>query len=273
MLIIQKTPLKVVQERVSDLHFSESCDIIVSTDQERRLIMKYCISDIHGQKKALDAMLGRIEFKASDTLYILGDVIDRGNDGIAILQQIMQAPTMRLLLGNHELMMYRTLTADTAQDRMLYSIDWMHNGGSPTYAAFKRLDEQEQEQMLAFIARSPAELDITVAGQKYRLCHASPSCCYDRKSADREGMDMLEWLVWHRIYPEDKLPKAMQNKLVIFGHTPTRYFQSDKPQAVWHGEGRICIDCGAGAGAKANGRLACLRLDDMREFYVDVDEG
>ena len=38
----------------------------------------YVRSDVHGQYKAYTKMLKKIDLKAEDTLYILGDVIDRG---------------------------------------------------------------------------------------------------------------------------------------------------------------------------------------------------
>lgn len=37
------------------------------------------------------------------------------------------------------------------------------------------------------------------------------------------------------------------------------------PMSIWHGDGRIGIDCGA---CFAGGRLGCLRLDDLKEFYT-----
>ena len=41
----------------------------------------YVMSDIHGEVNRFHAMLEKIRFSADDTLYILGDVIDRGADG------------------------------------------------------------------------------------------------------------------------------------------------------------------------------------------------
>lgn len=67
--------------------------------------MTYVMSDIHGDLTGFQAMLEKINFSENDVLYILGDVIDRGLEGIAILQQIMATPNMVLLLGNHEHMM------------------------------------------------------------------------------------------------------------------------------------------------------------------------
>lgn len=38
----------------------------------------YVMSDIHGEADRFHAMLEKIHFSDDDTLYILGDVIDRG---------------------------------------------------------------------------------------------------------------------------------------------------------------------------------------------------
>ena len=40
--------------------------------------MYYAISDIHGRFDKYQEMLELIEFALRDTLYVLGDVIDRG---------------------------------------------------------------------------------------------------------------------------------------------------------------------------------------------------
>ena len=38
---------------------------------------------------------------------------------------------------------------------------------------------------------------------------------------------------------------------------------------IYHGNSRIGVDCGC---AYPEGRLACLRLDDMKEFYSEPEE-
>ena len=65
--------------------------------------------------------------------------------------------------------------------------------------------------------------------------------------------------------PDDKIPN---DKTVIFGHTPTEYYQDDIPLKIWHGGDKIGIDCGSGK-TRSSCRLACLRLDDMAEFYSE----
>ena len=42
----------------------------------------------------------------------------------------------------------------------------------------------------------------------------------------------------------------------------------NEPYQIFHGKGFICIDCGCGNLTNPYRRLACLRLEDMAEFYV-----
>ena len=64
--------------------------------------MVYIISDIHGRKDRFDDILKQINLTKNDTLYILGDVVDRNPDGIALLKYTMSKPNVKILIGNHE---------------------------------------------------------------------------------------------------------------------------------------------------------------------------
>ena len=78
----------------------------------------YAMSDIHGRYEKFNKMLEKIHFSDNDTLYILGDIIDRGEDGIKILADVMEKENVILLMGNHEYMMLNTF----------YSIKTSHCG-------------------------------------------------------------------------------------------------------------------------------------------------
>lgn len=62
--------------------------------------MVYAVSDLHGDLIMYNHIVNQL--KEDDTLYIVGDIIDRGNSGIAILQDVMKRPNVELLLGNRE---------------------------------------------------------------------------------------------------------------------------------------------------------------------------
>ena len=55
----------------------------------------YVMSDFHGRHDFFMRMLEKIDFSENDTLYILGDVADRGPDGIKTFMYIMDKPNTR----------------------------------------------------------------------------------------------------------------------------------------------------------------------------------
>ena len=72
----------------------------------------YVMGDIHGEADRFHAMLKKIQFSEDDILILLGDVIDRGPDGITLLLEIMDMSNVIMLLGNHEYMMLQYLSPD-----------------------------------------------------------------------------------------------------------------------------------------------------------------
>ena len=80
--------------------------------------MIYVMSDIHGNKRRFDSIMKQINLQTEDTLYVLGDVVDRHPHGGRILRQLMKMPNVQLILGNHEYMMLDAL------DRPFNEKDW-----------------------------------------------------------------------------------------------------------------------------------------------------
>jgi bis(5'-nucleosyl)-tetraphosphatase (symmetrical) len=65
----------------------------------------YLIGDVQGCDTALGRLLEKIAFSPSrDTLYLLGDLVNRGPDSDAVLRRVMSfGDSARSLLGNHDL--------------------------------------------------------------------------------------------------------------------------------------------------------------------------
>lgn len=215
--------------------------------------MIYCMADLHGEQDFFRQMLERIHFSDTDHLYLLGDVIDRGHGGVELLEQIMKAPNMTMLLGNHEQMCLRTLGPHNefgARDL------WRQNGGAATYRTLLyRCTPQKRNRILQFLSHLPDHLDLNVGSQHFYLVHGFPS-------------DDPHTRIWGRVEPDSVSPYP--NTICIVGHTPTVFLTGriDEDFSIWHGDGIINIDCGCGNLNVASRRLACLRLDDMAEFYV-----
>ena len=65
----------------------------------------YLIGDLQGCDQPLRRLLREIDFSASrDTLYLLGDLVNRGPDSLAVLRRLRDYGTSaQCLLGNHDL--------------------------------------------------------------------------------------------------------------------------------------------------------------------------
>lgn len=101
--------------------------------------MTYVMSDLHGMYDRFIAMLEKIDFSDSDELFIIGDIIDRGERPVDILEYVMDKPNITVLLGNHEVMardFLRRLTAEITDentasfdnDFLVELVIYKHNG-------------------------------------------------------------------------------------------------------------------------------------------------
>lgn len=242
--------------------------------------MIYVMSDIHGNKERFESVMKQIDLHPEDTLYVLGDVVDRNPYGIEILQTIMKMPNAKMLLGNHEYMMLNVLAGADCDDgdwKHSYWHDmrrlWFENGGRTTYQSIRLLTKEEIEEIKAYLKALPVNIDIEVNGQKYKLVHATDKNDFQESGLHDWYDNEIEYAVWKRWKPDEPTPT---DYIMVCGHTPTIHYQEDNPLKIWHGNNMIDIDCGAGfpkdqglSKIHLYGRLSCLRLDDMKEFYSE----
>lgn len=226
------------------------------------------MSDIHGKYDEYMAMLKQIgfdKFSRGDKLFILGDVIDRSSGGIQIMQHIMKnTDKIELLMGNHEKMMLDSLNDNNAMGL------WMYNGGYETLREYEKLSTLEQDQMRNFIASLKYSKTIQIGTKIYELVHASPLMSeeeirinmvhFPNWAINMDAKELMLWLPMEHRY-------ILGNKVVVFGHRCTKYYQRSKPYGIYKSRYMIGIDCGC-AYKDGNGRLGCLRLDDKKEFYI-----
>lgn len=231
----------------------------------------YVISDIHGQYDKFMELLKKISFRYSDTLYILGDVLDRGPHPIKTLFKLMEMPNVICLIGNHELMaldslkfMMQEITEESIKNldaEMLNGfLVWAeHNGGQTTINEFRALSRDEQNDVIEFLREFQVYEELNVGGKDYILVHAGLGGYYPGK--DIEDYSLKE-LVWDRAeYDIQYYP----DKYVITGHTPTQYILGNpRPGYIYKKNNHIAIDCGANI---PSGRLAAICLDTGEEFY------
>lgn len=232
--------------------------------------MTYVISDIHGEYEKYVEMLDKIRFTDGDTLYVLGDVVDRGERPMDVLLDMMSRANVFPIVGNHELMaldLLRELMVEITAENvathlnaelMNKLLEWQLNGGDATMKQFRKLTTDEREYVLEYLEEFvPYEL-VKVGNRKFLLVHSG----LGNFSPDRE-LDEYTFEELTYIRPDyDRRYFADDNLFIVGGHTPTLAI-SGKPE-IYKNNNNICIDCGA----TFDGKLACLCLDTMEEFYV-----
>ena len=218
--------------------------------------MIYAVSDLHGCYDQYRQLLDKLDLEEQDTLYVLGDALDRGPEGFQILSDMASRPQVVGLLGNHEAMALDALPG-------LLSL-WFSNGGESSLRDFLRLDKGQRQEVWAYMGSLPLYREVKAGGRDFLLVHGglghfSPSRPLENYSRDE--------IVWCR--PESNTV-YFPDRCVVLGHTPTQLLY----RAVGHGstQGRIYrtesfidIDCGC---VYPGGRLGCLCLDTMEEIYV-----
>ena len=233
--------------------------------------MIYVTSDIHGQYDMFIALLDKLKLKDSDTLYVLGDVVDRGPHGIKILQKLMTMPNVVCLVGNHELMaldslkfLVKEITDETINEMTEGSITniliWQRNGGGATINEIQSLDNESRQDIMDFLGDFSIYEELTIDGTDYLLVHAGLGNFSPDKDIEEYS---LKELVWDRAdYDITYYP----DKYVVTGHTPTQAIPGNpNPGYIYRKNNHIAIDCGA---FTENGRLAAICLNTGEEFYV-----
>lgn len=81
--------------------------------------MHYLVGDIQGCDAPLGRLLAKIDFSPSrDTLYLLGDLVNRGPASAAVLRRLMAyGDAAHCLLGNHDLSLLAVAHGDRAPHR------------------------------------------------------------------------------------------------------------------------------------------------------------
>lgn len=109
-------------------------------------------------------------------------------------------------------------------------------------------------------------------------------CVHAGVAVDDDGMilplngQLRETLVYDRNFKDEGFVLSENNKTVLFGHTPCSYangtgeFIKTPKAGIVSPEklsdySKIRLDCGV----FITGKLGALRLEDMREFYVEKD--
>lgn len=230
--------------------------------------MTYLMSDIHGEYDKFLDMLDEIGFDdEEDTLYILGDMIDRGEESVELLLDIADRPNVIPIMGNHEftaLYMLGELGDDMDIDSLpaekLAALGlWLEDGGKPTFDGIMKLSPEDRRFVKMFLEDLPLYEAVDSEDASYILVHSGiGNFDPDKKLSEYTA----EELAFTRVDPDTPCFDD-ESVFVVSGHTPTKLITGKNE--IYRSGNNICIDCGATFG----GRLGCLCLETDEEFYID----
>ena len=230
----------------------------------------YAVSDIHGEYDLFMELLDKICFSDRDTMYILGDILDRGPHPIRTVLKIMEMPNVICLVGNHELMALECLEflMQEITDDSIGGIDeaiignlltWQRNGSKPTIDEFHALNREMQMEVIEFLREFVIYEEVALNGKNYLLVHSGLGNYRQDKRIEEYS---LKELVWDRA---DYEIQYFPDRYVVTGHTPTQYIKDNPHKGrIFRKNNHIAIDCGA---AMPGGRLAAFCLETGEAFY------
>ena len=228
--------------------------------------MTYVVSNIHGDFDSFKALLQTISFKESDLMYILGDIVDYGEKSMELIEDISMRYNVYSIVGEHDYTALRMLSGfskmlDSGEtpdaDFITEMTAWCADGGQSTLTGFRALDDDMKEGAIDYLSDMALYEEVRVGGKNYVLVHAgirdfSPSLELDFCGPEDFFSE-----------PLDLTKKYYDDKTVIVGHVPTTEDNGGDGR-IFYGNGSIAIDCGAMRG----GKLACLCLDNGKEYYI-----
>ena len=120
----------------------------------------YLIGDVQGCDAPLQRLLDRIDFSPSrDTLYLLGDLVNRGPDSLAVLRRLMRyATSAQCLLGNHDLHLLAVANGARGLSR--------HDTLDAVLAA------PDRSELLDWLRQQRMALGVRHEGRNYLMVHA-----------------------------------------------------------------------------------------------------
>ena len=228
--------------------------------------MNYVIADVHGCYDKYLVMLEKIGFGEDDTLFFLGDAIDRGPDGIKVLFDLMSRKNVVPFFGNHEDMFYRVIRSIGRELTLDEKIDvegtmegWVnYEGGDSTWAAYCALPEETKQALLAWLETFKIYEELELNERRFLLAHAGLGRYAEGKTPED---CTAEEMIWERMdYDKVYLP----NVFIVTGHTPTERIDPAFSGQIIKKNNHIAIDCGVFFG----GTLGCICLETLEEFYV-----
>lgn len=213
----------------------------------------YAIGDIHGCSYALNECLNKCKFNnKTDTLIILGDIVDGGRKTKDVIDRILKIKNKILILGNHDEWCLNWMkTGDELPG-------WWHQGGYATSESYGH-DYENVPSSHVKLLESSVPYYIDEQNRIYVHGGFNPNLPIETQHVDDITWDrelMCQYAVLHEI------PKY---KHVFVGHTTTQLFDKRTDPLTMHNLTALDTGCGW------DGKLTIMNVDTFEYWQSDIN--
>ncbi|MGM9631467.1 MAG: metallophosphoesterase [Eubacteriales bacterium] len=140
--------------------------------------MTYVVSNLYGRLDRFENLLKKINFRERDVMYVLGNIVDYGEQSVELVNELSARYNIYSVLGEHDYKAYLLLSEF---DRIVREggapsasfskdlVEWTQNGGQPTLEAFKDADADSKEGFLDYLADLPVFEEVDLNGKQFVL--------------------------------------------------------------------------------------------------------
>lgn len=221
--------------------------------------MTYFVSDLHGEYELFCSLLEKINFSSDDTMYVCGDILEKGDNSLKLLKLICTQNNIHCVLGNHDrsfLNYYRKIMESSPTDFDL------------VLQALQEFFFDEDEALTWDMVDYLDGLPYYIEADDFICVHAGIPLDENGFLMDLDKVSEEQFIFDRRFKDSDVIHNS--DKCVFFGHTTTddgkiiTYKRPNKAGKSIKDYYKIHLD----TGAWQNGILGCFCLEKCECIYA-----
>ena len=140
--------------------------------------MTYVVSNLHGCYQKYKELLKTIRFKDTDIMYVLGDIVDYGDEPMELIADMSMRYNVYPVVGEHDYTAIRMLQgfdrmlkggSEPDPDYIAEMTEWASHGGKVTLDSFRALDDEMREGVIDYLSDLALYEEVNAGGRHRRL--------------------------------------------------------------------------------------------------------
>lgn len=230
--------------------------------------MTFVVSNLYGRLDKFNKLIKKINLKETDTLYVLGNIVDYGEESIELVNELSTRYNVYSVLGEHDYKAYLLLSEF---DRILREggapsvsfskemIEWAQNGGQPTLESFKNADADAKEGFLDYLSDLPVFEEASLKnGKEFILtCRGIDNFNKNTDLYDYELDDFINGNL-------DVEETYFNDKIMVVGYLDYEHTPTGRAGKVTAKNNNMALACDM----SENDDIVCVCLETNDEYYV-----